>query len=91
MSVVNLVLKPFEHLTYEAMKLTEENRNEFADWCRGSVTSYIYGGQEKPFVTIFRTGGNFRVIDGQWAVRDQYGKFAVYTENELFTKFEEVA
>ena len=90
MSVVNLVLKPVEQKTYEAMKLTAENRNELADWCRGAVSSDIYGGQEKPFVTIFRTGGCFRVIEDQWVVRDQYGKFAIYTENELFTKFEEV-
>ena len=90
MSVVNLVLKPVEQKTYEAMKLTAENRNEFADWCGGSVTSDVHGWQGKPFVTIFRTGRRFWVMEGQWAVRDQYGKFTVYTENELFTKFEEV-
>lgn len=83
MSVVNLVLKPFKQLTYEAMKLTAENRNEFADWCGGHITKNHDGWR-------VRTGWRIQVMEGQWVVRDQYGKFAVYTENELFTKFEEV-
>ena len=90
MSVVNLVLKPFEQKTYEAMKLTAENRNEFADWCGGHITKNHDGWRGRPLVIIFRTGWRIQVMDGQWVVRDQYGKFAVYTENELFTKFEEV-
>ena len=78
MSVVNLVLKPFEQKTYEAMKLTAENRKEFADW-RG-----------RPMVLVPRVMDDFWVKNGDWVVKDPHGRFYKYTENELFTKFEEV-
>ena len=90
MCVVKLVLNPFEQKTYEAMKLTAENCNEFADWCGGYISENHDGWWGRPLVIIFRTGSRFQVTEGQWLVRDQHGKFAVYTENELFTKFEEV-
>ena len=90
MSVVNLVLKPVVQKTYEAMKLTAENRNEFADWCGGYITKNHDGWRGRAMVLVPRVMDDFWVKDGDWVVKDPYGRFYKYTENELFTKFEEV-
>ena len=90
MSVVNLVLKPVEQKTYEAMKLTAENRNEFADWCGGLIIKNHDGRRGRPMVLVRRVVDDFWVNNGDWVVKDPHGRFYKYTENELFTKFEEV-
>lgn len=90
MSVVNLVLKPDVQKTYEAMKLTEENRNELADWCGGLISKNRDGWRGRPRVLVRRVTDDFWVKNGDWVVKDPHGRFYKYTENELFTKFEEV-
>ena len=90
MSVVNLVLKPVEQKTYEAMKLTAENRNELADWCGGLISKNHDGWRGRPMVLVLCVRGDFWVKNGDWVVKDPHGRFYKYTENELFTKFEEV-
>ena len=90
MSVVNLVLKPVVQKTYEAMKLTAENRNELADWCGGIISEKHDGWRGIPMVLVPRVRDDFWVKNGDWVVKDPHGRFYKYTENELFTKFEEV-
>ena len=90
MSVVNLVLKPVEQKTYEAMKLTAENHNELADWCGGLIREIHDVWRGRPMVLVPRVRDDFWVKNGDWVVKDPHGRFYKYTENELFTKFEEV-
>ena len=41
-------------------------------------------------VLVPRVRDDFWVKNGDWVVKDPHGRFYKYTENELFTKFEEV-